>query len=175
MKSKNHSIIARIGEKIKSIESLVKEGPIIIKSPSGDFWISERAKKKLTERDIDPNEFLKWLKIGMQHFCENSYAGLHACMIPLPGKILGEEVLIILCEQLCEPKKKPLPLLTTMEKKVIKHLARGLSNKEIASSLKISAGTVNAYLDNIYGKLGASNRLQATCIAVKHGLVVPAV
>lgn len=175
MKIRNHHIVSHVVEKIKTVEFLIKDSPIIIMSHPEDFWVSEKAEKKLLERNIDADEFMKWLKVGVKHFCETSYSGLYACMIPLPGKILGEEVLIILCDQLCERKKKKLPLLTSMEKRVIKHLARGLSNKEIASNLEISAGTVNAYLDSIYRKLGVSNRLQATCTAVKHGIVVPAV
>lgn len=174
MKSKRPHFIAHVEEKIKTVESLIKDGPVIFKSHLGDFWISERAKKKLLEKHIDIDEFLKWLKIGVKHLCEASYSGLYACMMPLPGELLGEEVLIILCERMCDPKNIP-PLLTTMEKKVIKQLARGLSNKEIALNLKISAGTVNAYLDSIYRKLGVSNRLQATCAAVKLGLEVPMV
>lgn len=63
------------------------------------------------------------------------------------------------------------PVLTKMERSVVKTLAKGLSNKQMASSLKISAGTVNAHLDNIYRKLGVSNRVQAVCAALKLGIV----
>ncbi|MEW6109311.1 MAG: LuxR C-terminal-related transcriptional regulator [Nitrospirota bacterium] len=174
-KRQGHHIIVRVREKIKTVESLVKDGPIIIKSYLGDFWVSERAKEKLRERNIDTNEFLEWLNIGVKHLCETSYSGIYACMIPLPGESPDRDVIIILCEEICKTRKKRLPVVTAMERKVLKHLARGLTNKEIASNLKISAGTVNAYLDSIYRKLGASNRLQAACIAVKSGLVVPSV
>lgn len=169
---KEKQIISLIKERLKAVEALINDSPIIFRSQSKDFWISEHAKKVFSEHNIDANEFIEWLKIGMKHICNTSYAGLYACIMPL-GEILGEEMLVILCDSLCEQGKKFQCSLTAKEMEVLKHLVRGHSNKKIAMSLNISAGTVNAHLDSIYRKLGASNRLQAACIAVKNGIVVP--
>jgi LuxR family maltose regulon positive regulatory protein len=51
--------------------------------------------------------------------------------------------------------------LTNREFDVLKLLEQRLSNKEIATKLFISTGTIKKHLDNIYGKLNVSNRRQA--------------
>lgn len=61
--------------------------------------------------------------------------------------------------------------LTSREVEVLRLLARGLSNREIAERLVISPGTAGRHAENIYGKLGVRNRAQAGLFAVKHGLV----
>lgn len=61
--------------------------------------------------------------------------------------------------------------LTDGEKNILAFLARGVSNKVIASELFVSENTVKFHLKNIYGKLGASSRLQAINAARRMGLV----
>lgn len=61
--------------------------------------------------------------------------------------------------------------LTERESAILRALARGLSNEEIAKELWITQQTVKFHLTNIYRKLGAKNRTQATRIAQQHGLV----
>jgi HD-GYP domain-containing protein (c-di-GMP phosphodiesterase class II) len=61
--------------------------------------------------------------------------------------------------------------LTRRELEVLRLLARGLSNKEIARQLVISPKTAGTHVENIYAKTGASNRAQASVYAVKHGLL----
>jgi len=61
--------------------------------------------------------------------------------------------------------------LTAREMEVIQLLAEGLSNKEIARLLFISARTVNFHLDNIYSKLGVNSRTEAAIYALRHGWV----
>lgn len=57
--------------------------------------------------------------------------------------------------------------LTEREKKVLFHLAQGLTNIEISKKLRISTHTVKAHLESIYYKLSVSNRVQATVKALE--------
>ena len=61
--------------------------------------------------------------------------------------------------------------LTDRETEVLKLLAQGKSNKDIAGQLVISERTVKFHVSSIMGKLGASNRTEAVMIAVARGLV----
>jgi DNA-binding NarL/FixJ family response regulator len=53
---------------------------------------------------------------------------------------------------------------------VLRLLARGLSNREIADQLVISEHTVSRHLQNIFGKLGVGTRAAAGAYAFEHGL-----
>lgn len=61
--------------------------------------------------------------------------------------------------------------LTPRELEVIRMLAGGLSNKQIARRLSITPRTVNFHLDNIYSKLGVNSRLEAAVYALRQGWV----
>jgi len=59
--------------------------------------------------------------------------------------------------------------LTEREMSVLRVVARGRSNKEIAESLGISNNTVQVHLRNIFGKMGVGDRLQAVAYAMRSG------
>jgi DNA-binding NarL/FixJ family response regulator len=59
--------------------------------------------------------------------------------------------------------------LTPRETEVLRLVAEGLSNKEIAAALFLSLRTVKFHLVNIYGKLGVSTRTEAAIYALRHG------
>jgi DNA-binding NarL/FixJ family response regulator len=63
------------------------------------------------------------------------------------------------------------PRLTERELEVVKALAHGKSNKEIAHSLGISEKTVRNHASNIYKKLHIFDRTQAVIYAIRRGLV----
>jgi DNA-binding NarL/FixJ family response regulator len=60
--------------------------------------------------------------------------------------------------------------LTKRENEVLKQLALGLSNKEIAQALDISYETVKEHVQHILRKLGVADRTQAAVWAVRKGL-----
>jgi DNA-binding NarL/FixJ family response regulator len=62
--------------------------------------------------------------------------------------------------------------ITESELRVLRSLAQGMSNKQIAGKLFITEQTVKFHLTNIYRKLQVSNRTEATRYAYQHGLVV---
>ena len=61
--------------------------------------------------------------------------------------------------------------LTAREVEVLRLLAHGLSNAQIAEQLVLSRGTVNWYLNIIYSKIGVSSRTAATRYAIDHKFV----
>lgn len=63
------------------------------------------------------------------------------------------------------------PSLTAREIEVLELVAGGKSNKEIATDLSITEGTVKSHLSAILAKLDASDRTQAVTIAIKRGLL----
>ena len=61
--------------------------------------------------------------------------------------------------------------LTAREIEVLKHLAEGNRNKDIADRLFISEETVKVHIKHIMEKLGANDRTQAVSIAVRRGII----
>lgn len=55
--------------------------------------------------------------------------------------------------------------LTAREREIIQHVARGLTNREIAEQLVVSTNTVRSHLDHIYEKLGVHTRTAAVAAA----------
>jgi HD-GYP domain-containing protein (c-di-GMP phosphodiesterase class II) len=71
------------------------------------------------------------------------------------------------------PRQREHPAgLTAREVEVLRLLARGLANKEIAQRLFISAKTVGNHIEHIYTKIGSTNRATASLFAQRHGLMV---
>jgi len=60
--------------------------------------------------------------------------------------------------------------LTEREAQVLRHMASGLTNKQIAAELKISYETVKEHVQHVLGKIGVSDRTQAALWAVRKGL-----
>ena len=61
--------------------------------------------------------------------------------------------------------------LNPRERDILRLLATGRSNAEIASHLFLSEGTVRNYVSGIFSKLGVTDRTQAAVVALRHGLV----
>jgi two-component system NarL family response regulator len=65
----------------------------------------------------------------------------------------------------------PRSELTARELQVLKLIVKGMSNREIASALHITEGTVKIHVNNLLGKLGVSDRTQAATTALQRGIV----
>ena len=63
--------------------------------------------------------------------------------------------------------------LTEREVEVLRLVAAGHTNKEVATTLFLSDKTVARHLSNIFTKVGVSTRAAATAFAFEHGLVHP--
>jgi len=73
------------------------------------------------------------------------------------------------------PSLNPAPLadLTPRELEVLRHLARGLSNTEIAGELVVGDATIKTHVARIFSKLDLHDRAQAVVLAYESGLVQP--
>ena len=60
--------------------------------------------------------------------------------------------------------------LTPRETEVLRLIAAGMTSKEISQQLSLSVRTVGRHITNIYDKIGASSRADATAYALRHGL-----
>lgn len=103
---------------------------------------------------------------------EEILAAIHA-------SVLG---LVVLHSDAFDPLLSPIPvrseldpsdqILTPREIEVLRMIAEGLSNKEIASRLSISDHTVKFHISSIFAKLGASSRTEAVTLGIRLGLIM---
>lgn len=61
-------------------------------------------------------------------------------------------------------RRDPLDTLTAQERRVLELTAEGMSNKQIATSMKLSEGTVRNYLSEVFAKLQVENRVEAATL-----------
>jgi two-component system NarL family response regulator len=85
---------------------------------------------------------------------------VHAGQRPLPKEIAS-----------CLAERMPCPELTPRELEILKLIAHGESNKEIASRLAIGEGTVRVHASNVFAKLGCNDRAQAVAVAFHRGII----
>lgn len=68
-----------------------------------------------------------------------------------------------------DAQKVPLSRLTAREREVLKLLARGKTNKEIAWILQITVHTVKMHVSHILAKLKVSSRMEAALLYIRSG------
>ena len=73
--------------------------------------------------------------------------------------------------RLVPPPDEPLTVLSQREREVLRLLALGRSNGEIAAVLILSSATVKTHVSRILGKLGVRDRVQASAVAHRAGLL----
>jgi DNA-binding NarL/FixJ family response regulator len=69
------------------------------------------------------------------------------------------------------PPADPLAALSPREYEVLRWIARGLSNKEIAVATELTEQTVKSYVREILSKLDVADRTQAALLAVRYGVM----
>ena len=107
-------------------------------------------------KDVSPDELI------------NTITGVYRGQSYLPPSLTGR-VMEEFNRLINKPSGRPYGL-TPRELDVLKEVARGSSNKEIAANLHISEKTVKNHLTNIFMKLEVSDRTQAALLAVKSKL-----
>ncbi len=81
------------------------------------------------------------------------------------GRVLGQ-----VADEQTQSATMVTDKLTDREMEILRALARGLNNTDIAHQLFLSEGTVRNHVSAILAKLGVSDRTQAALIAIQHGL-----
>jgi DNA-binding NarL/FixJ family response regulator len=100
-----------------------------------------------------------------------SVAGGEALLAPTVTRRLIEEFARQRPAQRAQPAR--LDELTPRELEVLRLLARGMTNVEIADELVLGATTIKTHVAHVLGKLGLRDRVQAVVLAYECGLVTP--
>lgn len=67
-------------------------------------------------------------------------------------------------------QRPPSGMLSPRESEVLRLIAAGQSNKQIAAELSLSVHTIERHITNLYAKIEARGRADATAWALRHGL-----
>jgi len=96
---------------------------------------------------------------------EGTYAGQTYVDSNVAGKLFNH-----IADPSVVPDSTLASSLNERERDVLRLLARGLTNAQIADRLCLSEGTIRNYVSTLYEKLGVTDRTRAAVIALKHGL-----
>ncbi len=124
---------------------------IVLAEHAGDAEISKALKKGALGyicKDVSPDDLI---------------AAIRA--VAAGRKFIPDEIAQILSENLGQEE------LTAAEANVLRMIVGGMSNKEIAFALDVTENTIKSHVQNIFGKLGISDRTSAATLAIKRGLV----
>jgi DNA-binding NarL/FixJ family response regulator len=124
---------------------------IVLAEHAGDAEISRALKKGALGyvcKDVAPDDLIKAIRT-----------------VAVGRKFIPNEIAQILSENLGKEE------LTPTESTVLRMIVGGMSNKEIAFALDVSENTVKSHIQNIFGKIGVSDRTSAATTAIKRGLV----
>lgn len=124
---------------------------IVLAEHAGDAEITKALRKGAAGyicKDVEPDELLKAIRT-----------------VAAGRKYIPNEIAQILSENVGKED------LTPTESNVLRMIVGGMSNKEIAFAMDITENTVKSHVQNIFGKIGVSDRTSAATTAIKRGLV----
>ena len=99
------------------------------------------------------------------------YGGQSLINPSMAGKLLTEFATLARRDDEERPQEVPAPRLTEREMQVLKLVARGMNNRDIAKELFISENTVKNHVRNILEKLQIHSRMEAVMVAVREKLI----
>jgi two-component system, NarL family, response regulator len=136
-------------------------GAILAKSPKARIiMLSSFAGTENVFRAIQAGARAYFLKDVKGRDLVDAIRSVHAGQRPLPPEIAA-----------CLAERLPVPELSVREAEILRLIANGRSNKDIASLLGISEGTVRVHASNLFAKLGCGDRAQAVALAFQRGIV----
>lgn len=124
---------------------------IVLAEHAGDSEISRALKKGVAGyicKDVTPEDLV-----------------MAVLTVNAGRKFIPNDIAQILSENLGREE------LTASESNVLRMIVGGMSNKEIAFALDVSENTIKSHIQNIFGKIGVSDRTSAATTAIKRGLV----
>lgn len=124
---------------------------IVLAEHSGDAEITRALKKGAKGficKDVTPEDLITSIKT-----------------VASGKKYVSDDIARVLTESLGKEE------LTPTESSVLRMIVGGMSNKEIAFAMDVSENTVKTHIQNIFGKIGVSDRTSAATTAIKRGLV----
>lgn len=111
-------------------------------------------------KDVEPDQLVEAIR--------SAYKGNIQLHQDIANALLSQTLPV---EEKEEEPSIQVDVLTARENEVLQLLAKGMSNKEVASVLVITEKTVKAHVSSILSKLNLSDRTQAALYAVKNGIV----
>jgi DNA-binding NarL/FixJ family response regulator len=140
---------------IDDLDNYFSERPkakiIVLADHAGDAEISKALKKGAAGyicKDVSPADLVEAIR-----------------KVAAGRRYIPDEIAQVLSEHLGQED------LTPTETDVLGKIVGGMSNKEIGFALDISENTVKTHVQNIFGKIGVSDRTSAATTAIKRGLV----
>jgi DNA-binding NarL/FixJ family response regulator len=124
---------------------------IVLAEHAGDAEITKALRKGAAgyiSKDVTPEELVEAVRT-----------------VAAGRKYIPDEIARVITENLGREE------LTPTESNVLRMLVGGMSNKEIAFALDVSENTIKTHVQNIFGKIGVSDRTSAATTAIKRGLV----
>ena len=124
---------------------------IVLAEHAGDAEITKALKKGASGyicKDVSPDELLTAIR-----------------SVAAGKRYIPNDIAQILSENIGKEE------LTPTESNILRMIVGGMSNKEIAFAMDVSENTVKTHNQNIFGKIGVSDRTSAATTAIKRGLV----
>jgi two-component system nitrate/nitrite response regulator NarL len=90
--------------------------------------------------------------------------------VPKPSDV-AEASMLAKSDKVISPTEQAMASLSPRELDILRGIARGASNKEIAREHNIVETTVKIHVQHVLRKLGVSSRVLAAVIATEHGLI----
>ena len=152
---------------------------IAIELLDGLTLIGSTARAVILSASLTDREVIAYFRAQARGLLSGSsadFASLCKCVTCVhSGQIwANSEQLLCLVRSLAQPKAcrimdaKGIPILTVREHEVLRLLAEGMTNRDIALLLKLSEHTVKNHVFHIFDKLGVSSRMEAVVYSFNH-------